>query len=168
MDQSDSVPDLRIRPVSEDDVALLLTFIRELADYERLADKVVATELVLRESLLGARPTAEALIAYFGHEPVAYAIWFYNFSSFTGRPGLYIEDIYVRPHARGRGVGKALLLHLARLAKERNCARMEWAVLDWNEPAISFYRSLGARPMDEWTIFRLDAHDLSRLAENPP
>ena len=168
MDQCESVPDLHIRPVHKDDVALLLTFIRELSKYERLADKVEATEVVLRESLFGAQPAAEALIAYLGDEPVAYAIWFYNFSSFTGRPGLYIEDIYVRPHARGRGVGKALLHHLAWLAKERKCARMEWAVLDWNESAISFYRGLGARPMDEWTIFRLDAHDLSRLADDSP
>jgi GNAT superfamily N-acetyltransferase len=168
MNQRDGVSDLHIRPVSENDVALLLTFIKELATYERLADKVVTTELVLRESLFGIRPAAEALIAYLGDEPVAYAIWFYNFSSFTGRPGLYIEDIYVRPHARGRGVGKALLLHLARLAKERSCARMEWAVLDWNEPAINFYKGLGARLMDEWTTFRLDARELSRLAEGPP
>ncbi|UCG31766.1 MAG: GNAT family N-acetyltransferase [Phycisphaerales bacterium] len=168
MDQRDSFPDLHIRPVSESDVPLLLTLIKELAKYERLADKVEATEVVLRESLLGAQPAAEALIAYLGAEPVGYAIWFYNFSSFTGRPGLYIEDVYVRRHARSRGVGKALLLHLVRLAKERSCARMEWAVLDWNEPAISFYRGLGARPMDEWTIFRLDADDLSHLAENLP
>lgn len=167
MNPRDSVSDLHIRPVSENDVALLLTLIKELATYERLADQVVATEHVLRESLFGTPPTAEALIAYLGEEPVAYAIWFYNFSSFTGRPGLYIEDIYVRPQARGSGVGKALLLHLARLAKRRSCARMEWAVLDWNESAISFYRGLGARPMDEWTIFRLDARDLSRLAEGP-
>jgi GNAT superfamily N-acetyltransferase len=167
MKRHEGVPDLSIRSVCKGDVALLLTFIRELAKYERLADKVVATELVLRESLFGARPTAEALIAYLGDEPVGYAIWFYNFSSFTGRSGLYIEDIYVRPHVRGRGIGKALLVHLARLANERGCARMEWAVLDWNEPAISFYRSLGARPLDEWTIFRLDAHALSRLAKRP-
>ena len=168
MDRRDNIPDLRIQPVSENDVALLLTFIRELAEYERLADKVVTTELVLRDSLFGARPAAEALIAYLNDEPVAFAIWFYNFSSFLGQPGLYIEDIYVRPHARGRGVGKALLLHLARLAKERRCARMEWSVLDWNQPAISFYKGLGARPMDEWTTFRLDAHALARLAEDPP
>ena len=168
MDRRDNIPDLRIQPVSENDVALLLTFIRELAEYERLADKVVTTELVLRDSLFGARPAAEALIAYLRDEPVAFAIWFYNFSSFLGRPGLYVEDIYVRPHARGRGVGKALLLHLARLAKLRCCARMEWSVLDWNELAISFYKGLGARPMDEWTTFRLDAHALARLAEEPP
>jgi GNAT superfamily N-acetyltransferase len=168
MGKPDKVPDLRIQPVSEKDVALLLTFIKELAEYERLADKVVTTERVLRDSLFGARPAAEALIAFLGDEPVAFAIWFYNFSSFLGRPGLYIEDIYVRPHARGQGVGKALLLHLARLAKKRRCARMEWSVLDWNEPAISFYKGLGARPMDEWTTFRLDAHAFAHLAEEPP
>ena len=156
---------MRIQPVTPGDVPLLLTFIKELADYERLADEVVATEDVLRESLFGEQPAAEALIAYLSDEPVAFAIWFYNFSSFLGRPGLYIEDIYVRPHARGQGVGQAVLAYLARLARQHNCGRMEWLVLDWNTPAIDFYKGLGAGPMDGWTVFSLTGADLERLAD---
>jgi len=158
--------DLRIQPVTPGDVPLLLIFIKELAEYERLADQVVATEDVLRESLFGERPAAEALIAYLADQPVAFAIWFYNFSSFLGRPGLYIEDIYVRPHARGQGVGRAVLAYLACLARQRNCGRVEWLVLDWNTPAIDFYKGLGARPMDGWTVFGLTGADLQRLADS--
>ena len=165
MTSGDPAADLRIQPATPGDVPLLLTFVKELAEYERLTDEVVATEDVLRESLFGPRPAAEALIAYRGNEPVAFAIWFYNFSSFLGRPGLYIEDIYVRPHARGQGVGQAILVHLAHLARQRNCGRMEWVVLDWNEPAISFYKTFGARPMDGWTVFGLTASDIDRLAD---
>jgi GNAT superfamily N-acetyltransferase len=167
---------LRLRPATERDVPLILTFIRELAEYERLRHEAVATEAQLRETLFGPRPYAEVVIAELGaapdreqgsaqdHEPVGFALFFHNYSTFLGRPGLYLEDLYVRPEARGRGIGRRLLTHLAAIARERGCGRMEWAVLDWNEPAIGFYRSLGARPMDEWTVFRVTGEALERLA----
>lgn len=156
---------LRIRPAREDDVGLILRFIRELADYEKLLHEVVATEEKLRRTLFGPRPGAEVVIAEDGGEPVGFALFFHNYSTFLAQPGLYLEDLYVRPEARGRGIGRALLAHLARLARERECGRLEWWVLDWNEDAIRFYRSLGARPMDEWTVFRLTGDDLDRLAD---
>lgn len=158
--------DLRIdiTPATERDVPLLLRLITALAEYERLADQVVATEATLRESLFGAQPSAEAVVAYAGGEPVGFAVWFYNYSTFLSRPGLYLEDLFVLPAWRGRGVGRALLGHLARIAVERGCGRMEWAVLDWNEPAIRFYQRIGARPMDEWTVYRLTGDALTRLA----
>jgi len=157
--------DFTIRPARPEDVPLLLSFIKELAEYERLAHEVVATEEGLHESLFGERAVAEALLGYLGPEPVAFAVFFHNFSTFLGRPGLYLEDLFVKPEMRGRGFGRALLRYLARLAVERNCGRMEWAVLDWNEPAIRFYRSLGAVPMEEWTVFRLTGDALKRLAD---
>lgn len=157
--------DLRIDGAAADDVPLILDFIKGLAEYERLAREVEATEELLREALFGERPAAEVLIARLGGEPVGFALFFHNFSTFTGRRGIYLEDLFVRPEARGRGVGRALLARLARLARERECGRLEWAVLDWNEPAIRFYRSLGARPMDEWTVFRLAGDALARLAD---
>lgn len=164
MEQTTQTEDFRIERASVADVPLLLSFIKELAEYERLSHEVTADEEILRESLFGARPVAEALVGYYGEAPVCFALFFYNFSTFLGRPGLYLEDLYVRPEMRGRGFGRAMLLHLARLAKERGCGRFEWSVLDWNQPAINFYKQLGARPMDEWTIFRLTGDALERLA----
>ncbi len=156
---------LRILPAREDDVALILSFVMELAEYERSANKVVATVENLREALFGERKVAEAVIAYLEDEPVGMALFFHNFSTWTGVYGLYLEDLYVRPHARGRGVGRMLLAHLARLARERGCARFEWAVLDWNEPAIRFYKNLGAEPAQGWRIFRMTGEALERLAQ---
>lgn len=139
----------------EQDVPLILTFIQELAEYEKARDQAVATEADLRETLFGPRPYAEVVIAELEGEPVGFALFFHNYSTWLGRPGLYLEDIYVRPHARGRGVGKRLFTYLIDLARERRCGRMEWVVLDWNEPAIRFYESLGAKGMDDWRLFRL-------------
>lgn len=153
-----------IRPAVEADVPLILRFIRELAEYERLAHEVVATEEGLRGTLFGARPFAEVVIAEEEGEPAGFALFFHNYSTFLGRPGLYLEDLYVRPEMRGAGIGRALLAHLARLAVERGCGRLEWWVLDWNEPAIRFYRSLGAQPMDDWTVFRVTGDALTQLA----
>jgi GNAT superfamily N-acetyltransferase len=158
-------PSLRIRPATEADVPLILRFIRELAEYERLLHEVVATEDRLRDSLFGARPAAEVVIAEEDGEPAGFALFFHNYSTFLAQPGIYLEDLYVRPEARGGGTGRALLAHLARLARERGCGRLEWWVLDWNEPARRFYRSLGAQPMDEWTVHRITGADLERLAD---
>lgn len=149
------MPDLAIRPATERDVPLILSFIQELAEYEKAREQAVATEANLRETLFGPRPYAEVVIAELEGEPVGFALFFHNYSTWLGRPGLYLEDLYVRPHARGRGVGKRLFAHLIDLARERGCGRMEWVVLDWNEPAIRFYESLGARGMDDWRLFRL-------------
>ncbi len=160
--------DLTIRPAAPDDAALLVSFIRELAEYERLAHEVTATEDLLRDALFGRRPTAEAAIAELDDQPVGYALFFHNFSTFTGRPGVYLEDLYVRPGHRGRGVGKRLLAHIAQLAVERGCARFEWAVLDWNEDSIKFYESLGARAMSDWTVYRLSGAPLARAADPRP
>lgn len=146
---------LRIDPVVPADVPTVLALIRELADFEKLLHEVVATEADIREALFGPRPTAQAVIARDGDDVAGFALFFFNFSTFRGRPGLYLEDLYVRPAYRARGYGKALLKHLARLAVERRCGRMEWAVLDWNTRAIAFYRSLGARPADGWIVYRL-------------
>lgn len=162
-------PRLRIRPATEADVPLILRFIRELAEYERLLHEVVATEERLRETLFGPRRAAEVVIAEDADgEALGFALFFHNYSTFLAQPGIYLEDLYVRPEARGRGTGRALLAHLARLAKERGCGRLEWWVLDWNESAIRFYRSLGAQPMDDWTVFRLTGGDLARLANEAP
>lgn len=154
---------IRIEPACREDVPLILAFIRELAEYERLADTVAATEERLTETLFGARPAAEVLLAHLDGTPVGFALFFQNYSTFLAKPGLYLEDLYVRPAARGKGVGRALLLHLARLATQGGYGRMEWAVLDWNGPAIGFYRALGAAPMDDWTVFRLTGDALERL-----
>ena len=153
-----------IRPATEDDVPIILSLIRELAAYERLSHEVVATEGLLRESLFGERRGAEVLIACCKGAPAGFALFFHNFSTFLGRPGIYLEDLYVKPEFRGRGIGRALLTHLARLAKERGCGRLEWAVLDWNEPAIKLYKSIGAVPMDEWTVYRVTGEALETLA----
>ena len=155
---------LAIRPASPADLPLIAELIRALAEYEKLADEVRFDEAVLGEKLFGPRPYAEVLIGEADGEALGFALFFHNFSTFEGRPGIYLEDLFVRPEARGRGLGKALLAELARLAMERGCARLEWWVLDWNEPSIGFYRSLGARPMDEWTVMRVDGAALAALA----
>lgn len=146
---------LIIRKAEAKDVPQIFTFIKELAEYEKLSSEVTTTEEILKESLFGNKTYAEVLIAEYEEEPAGHAIFFHNFSTFVGRPGIYLEDIYVRPHLRGKGIGKALLLQLIKIAKERNCGRVEWSVLDWNKSAIDFYKSMGAVPMDEWTVFRM-------------
>ena len=155
---------ITIRPAGRDDVPLVLEFIRELARYERLEHEVAASEAQLGEALFGERRYAEVVFACVGGEPAGFALFFHNFSTFKGRPGIYLEDLFVRPQARGRGIGRRLLAYLARTAVERRCARLEWAVLDWNEPSIGFYRSLGAVPLEEWTLFRLTGESLALLA----
>ena len=155
---------ISIRPATAADVPLILTFIRELAAYEKLAHEVVASEADVHDALFGPRPVIEAVIASIDGEPVGYALFFPNFSTFLGKLGLYLEDLYVRPQARGLGAGRALLEHLAQIAVDRGWGRFEWAVLDWNEPSIGFYKKMGARPMDEWTIFRMTGEPLRRLA----
>lgn len=155
---------LSIRPSSADDIPIILQFIRELAEYEKLLDEVVATEDVLRASLFGDAPKAFCVIAQWDGVPVGFALYFYNFSTFLGKPGMYVEDLYVQPELRGKGIGKALLAHLAKQALEEGCGRLEWWVLDWNEPSINFYRSLNAEAMDEWTVFRLAGAALHALA----
>jgi GNAT superfamily N-acetyltransferase len=152
-----------IRPATENDVPLIRSFIQRLAEYERLSHEAIMSEETLRESLFGARRYAEVLLGYDADTPVAFAVYFHNFSTFLGRPGLYLEDLFVVPEARGRGFGRALLVRLAQIAVERKCGRFEWAVLDWNEPAIGFYKKLGAVPMEEWTIFRVTGEALERL-----
>ena len=154
---------LRIVQATKADVPLILAFIRELAEYERLADEVVATEEILEETLFGERRYAEVLLAFLGCEPAGYALFFHSFSTFLGRPGLYLEDLYVKPQYRGSGIGTKLLGQLAQIASERMCGRMEWAVLNWNEPSIGFYKSIGARPMDDWTVYRLTGDQIGRL-----
>jgi GNAT superfamily N-acetyltransferase len=156
---------ITLTPALESDVPLILYFIRQLAEYERLASKVVATEAILRESLFGKQPKAEVVIARFEDEPAGFAVFFHNFSTFSGRAGIYLEDLFVEPKFRRHGIGKALLAHLAKLTKERNCARLEWAVLDWNAPAIKFYKKLGAEAMDDWTVYRVSGDELDRLAK---
>ena len=155
---------LSIRPATSADLPLIAQFIRDLADYERLAHEVRFDEAVLSERLFGVRPYAEVLIGEVDGAAQGFALFFHNFSTFEGKPGIYLEDLFVRPEARGAGLGKAFLQRLAQLAVERDCARLEWWVLDWNEPAIRFYKALGAKPMDEWTTFRVDGDALATLA----
>ena len=155
---------LSIRAAAPADLPLIAALIRELAEYEKLGHEVRFDEAALGEQLFGARPYAEVLIGETDGQATGFALFFHNFSTFEGRPGIYLEDLFVRPEARGRGLGKALLVELARLALERGCARLEWWVLDWNEPSIGFYKSLGARPMDEWTVMRVDGQALTSLA----
>ncbi len=163
---TNSLQSPHLRPATIDDVPLILQFIRALAEYERMLDDVVATEDMLRETLFGVRPAAEVILCFEGELPAGFALFFHNYSTFRGRPGIYLEDLYVRPEFRGRGYGKLLLATLARLCVERNCARLEWSVLDWNTPSIDFYKSLGAVPMDEWTVYRLTGEQLEQLAKN--
>jgi len=158
------VKNFQIKKATEQDVPLILSFIRQLAEYERLSHEAVMTEETIRQSLFGPRPSAEVLLGFFEDNPAGFAVFFHNFSTFLGRPGLYLEDLFVIPELRGKGFGRALLIELAKIARERKCGRFEWAVLDWNEPAIEFYKKLGAVPMSEWTIFRVTGDALDRLA----
>ena len=155
---------IRIAPAAESDVPLILSFVRKLAEYEKLSHLVVATEADILRNVFGPNPVAEVLLAYWDREPVGFALYFRNFSTFLGQAGIYLEDLFVEPEHRGRGIGKALLIRLAKIAIERGYGRLEWAVLDWNTPSIEFYRSLGAVPLDEWTAYRLTGDALSRLA----
>ncbi|HEV7340043.1 MAG TPA: GNAT family N-acetyltransferase [Sphingopyxis sp.] len=156
---------ISIRSATPTDLPLIAQFIRDLADYEKLAHEVRFDEAKLDEKLFGPRPYAEVVIGELDGEPQGFALFFHNFSTFEGRPGIYLEDLFVRPEARGSGLGKALLAHLAQLCVERDCARLEWSVLDWNTPAIGFYQNLGAKLMDEWTVMRVDGDALTGLAE---
>lgn len=164
MTSSTDIPSFQIRAAIKDDVPVILSFIKKLADYERLSHEVVATEAGLRETLFGRRRTAEVALGYFKREPVGFVLFFHNYSTFLGQPGIYIEDLFVDEAFRRRGFGRALLTYVARLAKERRCGRLEWSVLDWNEPAINFYKKLGAVPMKEWTIHRVSGENLLKLA----
>lgn len=159
-----STGSLRIEPATERDIPLILEFVRGLAEYEKHLDRVEVTEERLRKTIFGPEPAAEILFAYANSVAVGYAVFFYTYSSFAGLRGLYLEDLFVKPEARGKGVGRVLLRYLARLAKEKGCGRIEWAVLNWNEPAIGFYKSLGAVPMDEWDVYRLSGDKLDQLA----
>jgi GNAT superfamily N-acetyltransferase len=156
-------PELLIRPSTADDVPLILDFIRSLAEYEKLSPEVAATEADIRESLFGAHPASECALAFREGRPAGFAVFFHNFSTFLGRRGLYLEDLFVKPEFRGRGIGRALFIHVAGIANDRGCARFEWSVLDWNRPAIDFYMKFGAKPMDEWTVFRLAGKELEDL-----
>jgi GNAT superfamily N-acetyltransferase len=154
------------RPATIVDVPIILQLIRDLATYERAPNEVRATETQLTDVLFGEKPAAEVLLAFEDKMPIGFAVFFHNFSTWLGKPGLYLEDLFVKPEVRGKGYGRALLIHLAKIARERSCGRMEWAVLDWNEPAIQFYEKIGARPLDEWKIFRLTRDGIAKLAES--
>ena len=154
-----------IRPATSGDVPVILELIRALATYERAPNDVTATENGLVEVLFDEKPSAEVLLAFENETAVGFAVFFHNFSTWLGRPGLYLEDLFVRPEHRGKGYGRALLIYLAKIARERGCGRMEWAVLDWNKPAIEFYRKLGAKPLDEWSVFRLTRDGIAKLAD---
>jgi GNAT superfamily N-acetyltransferase len=156
-----------IRAATPDDVPVLLQFIRELAAYEKLSHEVLATEATLHDHLFGKRRHAEAVLACEDGRGVGFALFFHNFSTFAGKPGLYLEDLYVQPEFRGRGYGRALMIHLARLARERGCARFEWCVLNWNQPSLEFYHSLGAVPMNDWVVQRVTGKALEALASQP-
>lgn len=155
--------ELKIIRAEEKDIPTILFFIKKIAEYEKLSGEVTATEEILKNSLFGNKKFAEVLLAYYDKKPVGYAVYFYNFSTFTGKPGLYLEDIFVLPEMRGKKIGKALFEYLIKTAKEKECGRFEWSVLNWNKPAIEFYKSFGAIPMDGWTVFRLDKQTLDKL-----
>jgi GNAT superfamily N-acetyltransferase len=154
-----------IRDADVADIPIIMQLIRDLATYERAPNDVIATEQDLREVLFGAEPAAKVVIAFEDNAPVGFAVYFFNFSTWLGRPGLYLEDLFVKPEMRGRGYGRALLVHLAKIARDHNCGRMEWAVLTWNDPAIEFYKKLGAMPLEEWRVFRLTKDEIGKLAE---
>ena len=156
--------EILLRSATRADVPVILQLIRGLADYERLAHECVATEAALAETLFGAKPQAEVVLAFAGDRPAGFALFFSNYSTFLARHGIYLEDLFVFPEFRGRGIGKRLLQHLAALAVDRKCGRLEWSVLDWNQDAIRFYESLGAKAMDEWTVYRVTGPALVRLA----
>jgi GNAT superfamily N-acetyltransferase len=164
MTTATGIVDFTIKPATKKDVPVILNFIKKLADYERLSHEVVATEELLQRTLFGQRRTAEVAIGYLNSDPVGFVLFFHNFSTFVGRPGIYIEDLFIDEPFRRRGFGGALLRHVAKLAAARECGRLEWSVLDWNEPAINFYRKLGAVSMNEWTVFRMTGENLQRLA----
>lgn len=158
---------LGITPPRREDAGLILQFIRDIAEYERLSHEVETTEAMILEALFSSKPVAEGLIAYWDNQPAGFAIYFTNFSTFSGRAGLYLEDLFVKPAMRRNGIGRALLRHLARICVDRGYTRFQWSVLDWNTPAIEFYKSLGAVPMDEWTVFRVSGKALTDLAAGP-
>ena len=158
-----TVPSFEIQRATLADIPTILSLIRELAEFERLANECVATEALLERSLFGERPAAEVVVGRLGEEVVGFALFFPNYSTFLGKPGLYLEDLFVRPRFRGQGYGEQLLRHLAGICVERDYGRLEWSVLDWNQRAIDFYKSLGARPMDDWTVFRVTGEALTRL-----
>lgn len=164
MEEIKESADIVIKKAEEKDTSIILQFIKDLAEYENLSHIVNATEEILKINLFGSKPAAEVLIAYYKNKPAGFALFFQNYSTFVGKPGLYLEDLFVKPHLRGKGLGKALLIKLAKIARERDYGRFEWSVLDWNEPSINFYKSLGAKPMDEWTMFRVDGSALDELA----
>lgn len=156
---------LEIRKASKEDVPLILKMIKDLAEYEKLLHEVTATQEILMETLFGDTPRAEVVLGYFNEKPVAFALYFYNFSTFLGKPGIYLEDLYVVPSARGKGFGKNMLAYLAKLAVAKDCGRLEWWVLDWNKSAIGFYESIGAKAMDEWTVYRVSGGELRKLSD---
>jgi GNAT superfamily N-acetyltransferase len=158
---------IRIERAVESQTPLILYFIRQLAEYEKLLHNVTADELRIKESLFGPKPEAEVVVAYLDEEPAGFAIFFPTYSTFLGRAGIYLEDLFVEPKFRGHGLGKALLVHLAKLTRERGGGRLEWSVLNWNEPSIQFYRGLGAEPLDEWTKYRVTGENLEKLAQTP-
>mgnify|MGYP005855213725 CR=1 FL=1 len=160
-----SIPGFTLKNAEPADVPVILDLIKGIAEYEKLSHEVVATEELLMQNLFGDKSYAEVVIGYEGDTPVGFALFFHNFSTFTGKPGLYLEDLFVYERYRGKGYGKALLLYLATIAQERDCARYEWVVLDWNQPAIDFYNSLGAKQMKEWIVTRVDGESIGRLAE---
>lgn len=159
-----NIENFKLRFACEEDIPLILSFIKGIAAYENMEAEVVATEETLMDSLFK-RKVAETIIGEYDGEPVGFVVFFYNFSTFVGRPGLYIEDIYVKPHMRGKGLGKEMFTFMAKLAVDKNCGRMDWVCLDWNEPSIKFYKNMGAVPMDEWTIYRLHGDSLRALAK---
>ncbi|MBW2410388.1 MAG: GNAT family N-acetyltransferase [Deltaproteobacteria bacterium] len=165
MTQTPAVSAFEIRPATGADVPIILGLIRELADYERLSKEVVATEADLHHWLFGEKPVAEILIGEYGGKPVSFALFFYNFSTFLGKPGVYLEDLYVKPDYRHKGFGRRLMAYIAQWAKAKNCGRFEWAVLNWNTPAIELYENLGAVPQKEWTVYRLSGEALEHLAD---
>jgi len=166
MEIKTQIPEFIIREATALDIPLILSFIKGLGEYEKLSHEVVATEELLHENLFEKNPKAEVIFGYYKAVPVAFALFFHNFSTFLGKPGLYLEDPFVKPEYRCKGFGKSMLAYLAKLAKERKCGRLEWWVLDWNEPALKFYKSISARRMDEWTTQRLDGVELHKLAKH--